>query len=206
MAYKANFIEVEPEKPCCYCGRKKLNKSEKFFKVFIGDRDFGMVVCEFCKGSYSTHIFEGSERTYATHLTFYLKRSLFELKDKLHGMITAELSSAIEDYEDGKYSASFRSIGLVAEWITDRLLVKKFGELPVKEKLSWDSKLGRLLDKSRKDDKVLEEALVYQLYSLKWFRNKADHPSKYNITAEDIKLGLISIIYLFHQIYSHNLF
>jgi hypothetical protein len=89
MAYKVNFIEVEPEKPCCYCGRKKLNKSEKFFKVFIGDRDFGMVVCEFCKGSYSTHIFEGSERTYATHLTFYVKRSLFELKEKLPEMMHA---------------------------------------------------------------------------------------------------------------------
>jgi hypothetical protein len=41
-----------------------------------------------------------------------------------------------------------------------------------------------------------EEAVVHQLFSLKWFRNKAGHPSAYDITSEDTRLGLISIAYL----------
>jgi hypothetical protein len=49
-----HFIEVTPEKPCKYCGRKKLRESEQFYKVFIKDKDTGWVVCEFCKGGFST--------------------------------------------------------------------------------------------------------------------------------------------------------
>lgn len=165
----------------------------------------GMVVCDLCRGGFLTRISEGSEKTYATHLIFYVKRSLFQLKEKLPYLVTEELNIAILNYEDGQYAASFRSIGFVAEWLTERLFVKKFGMLSEKEKLSWAVKLGRLLGQSRKEKKTPKEALLYELFSIKWFRNKADHPSEYKITGEDVRLGLISIIYLFRQVYAHDL-
>jgi len=202
MSGEFHFIEVESEKPCTHCGRKKLKESDKFYKVFIGDHDLGMVVCEFCKGGFLTHILGSPEKTYATHLTFYVKRSVSELKEKLPGQIIKDLNSAIQNYENGEYVASFRSIGYVAEWLTGRLFDKKIGKLPGREKLSWEGKLGRLLDQSRKDKKTPQEALIYELFSMKWFRNKADHPSEYKITGEDVRLGLISIVYLIHQIYA----
>jgi len=205
MSNKINFIEVKSEEPCSYCGRKRLSEREKFYKVFVGDKDFGMVICELCKGGFSTLYLEGKEKTYATHLIFYVKNSLLQLKEKLPDLITTELNSAIENYEDGKYSESFRNIGLVAEWLTKRLFVKKFGELEAEEKLSWESMLGKLLEMARKHKKTPEEALLYQLFSLKWFRNKAFHPSEYKITGEDVRLGLISIVYLFNQTYSYEL-
>jgi len=205
MANKIYFIEVEPDEPCWYCGRKKLNESEKFYKVFVGDNDIGMVICELCKGGFSTRYIEGSEKTYATHLTFYVKRSLFELKGKLPSTITAELNSAIENYESGEYSTSFRNIGLAAEWLTERLFIKKFGEELAKETSKWEDRLGRLLDQSRKNKKIPEETLVFQLFSLKWLRNRVDHPSEYKITGEDVRLGLVSIMYLLHRTNSYNL-
>ena len=205
MSGNVHFIEVESEEPCWYCRRRKLRESEKFYKVFFGDNDIGMVICELCRGGFATRYLEGSEKTYATHLTFYVKQSLFELKKKLPDTIIAELSSAIEHYENGEYIASFRSIGWVAEWLTERFFVKKFGESPIKEKLSWENRLGKLLGQSRKDEKTPQEALLHQLFSLKWFRNKADHPSEYKITAEDVRLGLTTILYLFHQASRYNL-
>jgi hypothetical protein len=205
MSDKVNFIEVESEEPCGYCGRKKLSESEKFYKVFVGDKDFGMVICELCKGGFLTRFLEGPEGTHATHLIFYVKRSLCGLEEKLPKEITRELNSAIENYEAGEYSASFRSIGFVAEWLTERLFTKRFGESPTEEKLSWENALGRLLEHSRKNKNKPEEALVHQLFSLKWFRNKAGHPSKYKITGEDVRLGLMSVVYLIHQTYLHNL-
>lgn len=202
MSGKVHFIEVESEEPCWWCKRRKLNKSEKFYKVFVGDNDFGMVVCELCKGGFLTHILGNPEKSYATHLIFYVKRSLFELKEKLPSQITKELNIAIQNYENGQHVAGFRSIGFVAEWLTGRLFDKKIGKLPGTEKLSWEGKLGRLLGQSRKDKKTPQEALIHELYSMKWFRNKADHPSEYKITGEDVRLGLISIVYLIRQIYA----
>lgn len=202
MSGEFHFIEVESEKPCWYCRRRKLNEDEKFYKVFVGDNDLGVVVCEFCKGGFLTRMMGSPEKTYATHLIFYVKRSVSELKEKLPGQIIKDLDIAIQNYENGEYVASFRSIGYVAEWLTGRLFDKKIGKLLGKEKLSWDGKLGRLLAQSRKDKKTPQEALIYELYSMKWFRNKADHPSEYKITGEDVRLGLISIVYLIHQIYA----
>lgn len=205
MSGKFNFIEVEPEESCTYCGRKKLEKSEKFYKVFIGDADTKRVVCEFCRGGFLIRIEEGSEKTYATHLTFYIKRTLLELREKLPETVRAELNSAMENYENGRHSTSFRNIGLVAEWLTERLFVKKFGKERAEETPRWEGRLGRLLDLSRRNKKIPEETLVFQLFSLKWLRNRVDHPSEYEITGEDVRLGLISIMYLLHQIYSYNL-
>lgn len=205
MSGRVNFIEVEPEEPCWYCGRRKLNERERFYRVFLGDNETRIVICEFCKGGFSTRLLEGPEKTHATHLIFYIRRSLSELETKLPKKMTTELNSAIENYEIGEYSASLRSIGFVAEWLTTKLFTRRFGELTTGEKLSWESTLGRLLETSRKDKKTPEEALIYQLFSLKWFRNKADHPSEYEITGEDVRLGLMSIVYLFHQTCSYNL-
>jgi hypothetical protein len=39
-------------------------------------------------------------------------------------------------------------------------------------------------------------AVIHQLFAIKLFRNNADHPSEYKITAEDARLGLASIAYL----------
>lgn len=205
MSGKVNFIEVKPEKPCRYCGRKKLNESEKFYKVFIGDTDTGIVVCELCKGGFNTFIVEGSEKTHATHLTFYIKRTLLEFREKLPETIRVDLDSAMENYENGRYSTSFRNIGLVAEWLTERLFIKKFGKQLAKETPRWENRLGKLLHQSKRNKKIPEETVIFQLFSLKWLRNRVDHPSEYKTTGEDVRLGLISIMYLFHQTYSYNL-
>jgi len=205
MSGKFNFIEVEPEEPCTYCGRKKLEESDKFYKVFVGDLDTGKVVCQFCKGGFYILIAEGREKTYVTHLTFYIKRTLLKLGERLPETIRADLDSAMENYENGRYSTSFRNIGLVAEWLTERLFIKKFGKELAKETLRWENRLGKLLRQSRRNKKIPEETLVFQLFSLKWLRNRVDHPSEYEITGEDVRLGLISIMYLLHQIYLYNL-
>lgn len=198
MSNKIHFIEVEPEKSCWRCGRGKLRETDKFYRVFFGDNATDIVICEFCKGGFSTLHSEGAEKTYATHLTFYVKRSLSELKEKLPERIAAELDTAIENYEIGRFRASFGSIGFVAEWLTNELFVKRFGEMQEK-RTSWENKLGMLLDWSRKNRKIPEEALVHLLFSLKWFRNMADHPSVYEISGEDVRLGLASIAYLLQQ-------
>ena len=205
MSDMFHFIEVMPEKPCKYCGRKKLRESEKFYKVFIGDKDIGWVVCEFCKGGFLTLTVEGLEKTHATHLAFYVKHSFLKLSENLPDTITAELNSAIENYEKGEYSTSFRNIGLVAEWLTERLFAKKFGEELTKGTTRWENRLGILLRESRKNEKIPEETLVYQLFSLKWLRNTVAHPSKYKITGEDVRSGLVSIMYLLQQTNLYNL-
>jgi hypothetical protein len=205
MSGKVNFIEVELEEACTYCGRKKLKESEKFYKVFVGDRDTGIVICELCRGGFYTRFIEGPEKTHATHLVFYIKRTLPEVRDKLPETIRAELHSAIENYEKGRYSTSFRNVCLVAEWLTERLFVKKFGKELAKETPRWENRLGKLLDQSRRNKRIPEETIIFQLFSLKWLRNRVDHPSEYKITGEDVRLGLISIMYILHQIYSYNL-
>ena len=205
MSDRIHFIEVVSEKPCTHCGRKKLKESEKFYKVFIGDEDSGILVCEFCKGGFLTLTVEGSEKTHATHLAFYVKNAFLKLSEVLPDTITAELNSAMENYEKGVYSTSLRNIGLVAEWLTERLFVKRFGEKLTKETPRWESRLGRLLKVSRENNKIPEETLVYQLFSLKWLRNTVAHPSEYRITGEDVRLGLVSIMYLLQQTNSYNL-
>jgi hypothetical protein len=204
MSTTVNFIETELKENCSYCGRRRLDESEKFYKVFWGDVETEWIVCEFCKGGFLTRCFEGSEKTHATHLLFYVKRSLLGLKEKLPEDIVKELDLAIENYENGAYSASLRSIGLVSEWLTKKLFVKTFGEELAKDP-KWENRLGMLLNKSKEDKRIPLEVLVYQLFSLKWFRNVADHVSEYKITAEDARIGLTSVIYLLHQVYSCNL-
>jgi hypothetical protein len=204
MSDKISFIEVEPEESCWRCGRNKLSETDKFYRVFVGDNELGIVICELCRGGFSARILEGGEKSYVTHLTFYVRRSLLELKEKLPKKIGAELDSAMDNYELGEWAASFRSIGLVAEWLTGRLFAGRIGGLP-EERFSWENKLGRLLDASRKNKEYPEEALLHQLFSLKWFRNVANHPSVYEITAEDVRLGLASIIYLLRQACMYSL-
>jgi hypothetical protein len=204
MSNGFSFIEVKSEEQCWYCGRRKLNQNEKSYRVYAGASDVGIVVCELCRVGFLTRFLEGSEKTYAAHLVFYVKRSLLEIGDRLPSAISVELNSAIENYENGKYVANFRSIGYVAEWLTTRLFTKKLG-VTQEEELSWEDKLGRLLAMSKKNKKIPEEALAYQLFSLKWFRNEATHPSEYKITGEEVRLGLVSIVYLLHQTFSYNL-
>jgi len=117
--------------------------------------------------------------------------------------IKDELNCAIKNYENGHYSSSARSIGFVAEWLTERLFARKFGA-DLKDS-KWEQKLGRLLDQARKSKTIPEVPIVFYLFSLKWLRNKVDHPSKYQITGEDVRMGLTSIIYLLHQTSSYNL-
>jgi len=205
MSGKVNFIEVEPEEPCAYCGRKKLKESEKFYRVFIGDVKIAFVVCEFCKGGFLTQLKEGSEKTYATHLAFYIKHTLLEIGERLPQTIRDDLDSAIENYDNGRYSTSFRNIGLVAEWLTDRLFIKKFGKELAEDTPKWENRLGRLLKQARSNKKIPEETLIFQLFSLKWLRNRVNHPSEYEITGEDVRFGLVSILYILHQIHLHNL-
>jgi len=205
MFEKITFIEVEPEEPCSHCGRVRLKEYEKFYKIFVGDNETEYVICELCKGGFLTFLTEGPKKTYATHLAFYVRNSFLELEEKLPDTIVAELNSAIESYENGEYQASFRSIGFVAEWLTKKVFFKKFGKPSTEGKLSWEDMLGKLLHSARKEKTTPEEALVHQLFSLKWFRNVAGHPSEYEISGEDVRLGLISIVYLAHQVYSYEL-
>jgi len=199
MLDNVRFVETESEEQCGYCLRKKLKESEKFYKVFVKDKEWGMTVCELCKGGFLAGKLEGQKKTYVTHLAFYVKSALFELREKLPENMNDELISAIEDYENGRYSSSFRSIGFVAEWMTKKLFGRKFGEQNVEEEPKWENMLGRLLERSR-NEKTKEEAMVHQLYFLKWFRNKAGHPSKHMITGEDVRIGLVSIAYLLRQL------
>lgn len=155
-----------------------------------------IVVCELCRGGFSVRMLEGAEKSYATHLKFYVRRSLLELRERLPNKIFEELVHALESYEVGEYSASFRCIGLVAEWLTNKLFAEKIEGPAEQNRFSWETKLGRLLDAAKKTKSAPEEAIVHQLFSLKWFRNKADHPSEYEITANDTRLGLASIAYL----------
>jgi hypothetical protein len=57
------------------------------------------------------------------------------LKERLPKYIFGELVSAMDSYEQGDFSLSFRSIGLVAEWLTDQLFTAKFGNSTQKEEL-----------------------------------------------------------------------
>lgn len=196
MASNINFIEIAPDEDCYYCGRRKINESEKFYRVLVGDSPLNVVVCELCKGGFSGRILEGATKSYATHFTFYIKHSLLEQKDKLTKEAFDELLFSIENYETGNYSACFRNIGLVAERLTNKLYAEKFEKLTAADKISWENKLGKLLDDARKTCDIPGEAAIYQLFCLKLFRNTADHPSEYKITAEDARLGLASITYL----------
>ncbi|NHJ33138.1 MAG: hypothetical protein FK732_09755 [Asgard group archaeon] len=203
MKYSPYFIEIEPEEPCSYCGRKKLKDEDKFFKVFLGETNTNIVVCECCKGGFLSRLFEGEEKTYSTHLLAYVKRALVELENYASEEIINELKSAVENYENGKFIESFRCIGFVAEWLTNKLFIKMHG--PTKTEHKWEHKLGILLDLSRKRKNTPEEAILHQIYSLKWFRNKSSHPTKYKINGEDVRMGFLSITYLLQKAYTEKL-
>jgi len=196
MTTNINFIEVESDDGCFYCGRRKLSEHDKFYRVLVGDNTTEIVVCELCKGGFSRRLLEAVEKSYAAHFTFYIRRSFLELKNKLPSELFSELECSLEDYEIGNYNASFRVIGLVAEILTTKLYEHKFGKPTENYRLPWENKLGQLLDTARKTKNTCEEAVIYQLFSLKWFRNSVDHPSEYKITAEDVRLGLSSLAYL----------
>jgi hypothetical protein len=205
LSDEISFIEVEPKEPCIYCGRKKLKKADKFYKVFSGDKDTNIVVCEFCKGGFSTSLLEGIEKSYVTHLNFYLKRSLLELEGTLPKELFDELDSAIKTYEVGDFSSSYRNIGLIAEWVTDKMFIRKYGASHEKGALRWEAKLGKLLADSKGNEKNPEEALLHQLSSLKWFRNIVSHPCVFEMSGEDVRLGLVSIIYALQQVWKYGL-
>ncbi|MGA2522520.1 MAG: hypothetical protein ABSF65_00035 [Candidatus Bathyarchaeia archaeon] len=196
MTGSINFIEITTEETCYYCGRRKINENDRFYRVLFGDNASAVVVCELCKGGFSGRILESPEKSYATHLIFYVRRSFLELKGKLSKDNLEELLCCLDNYESGNYSACFRGIGLVAEQLTNNLYVEEFGKLAMDETISWEVKLGKLQDAARKKKNRISEAVIYQLFSLKWFRNNADHPSRYQITAEDARIGLASIAYL----------
>jgi hypothetical protein len=196
MLDKITFVEIEPEGTCWRCGRGKISGEDKFFRVLVGDSPLSIVVCELCRSGFSVRMLEGAEKSYAAHLKFFVRRSLLELKERLPSKIFEELICALENYEVGEYKASFRCIGLVSEWLTNAIFAEKTGGIAEHDKFSWDAKLGKLLDLARRTKSAPEEVVVYQLFSLKWFRNKADHPSEYEITADDARLGLVAIAYL----------
>ena len=87
--------------------QKKLGETDRFYTVFVGDNNMGIVICELCKGGFSTRIVEGAEKSYVTHLTFYVRSSLLGLKEKLPKKIVDDLNSAIESYQSGEFSQSF---------------------------------------------------------------------------------------------------
>jgi hypothetical protein len=173
--------------------------------MLLVDNPSGVVVCEFCKVGFMIRQSEGIEKSYATHLIFYVKRSLLELETKLPDTVVAELNHAITSYENGEFPSSFRSIGIVAERLTQRLFVKKFGEELSSTVTKWEDRLGRLLDCARRSRDAPEETIVFQLFSLKWLRNQVDHPSSFQIKGEDVRLGLASMMYLLQTVYSYNL-
>jgi hypothetical protein len=196
MAGNISFIEIAPDEECYYCGRRKIAENERFYRVLVGGSPLDIVVCELCKGGFSGRILESAIKSYASHFTFYVKRSLLEQENKLSKETFDELICSIENYESGDYSACFRGIGLVAERITNKLYAEKFEELTAADKISWENKLIKLLDAARKTCDIPGEAAIYQLSCVKLFRNNADHASEYQITAEDARLGLASIAYL----------
>lgn len=205
LSGEISFIEVKPKEPCDYCGRRKLEEADKFYKVFSGDKDMNILVCELCKGGFLTSILEGKEKSYVTHLTFYLKRSLLELKETLPKEVFDELNSAIKTYELGEFSSSYRNIGLVAEWLADKMFIRKFSSPCGKDAPRWEDKLGKLLHYSKGNEENPEEALLHQLSSLKWFRNIASHPCMFEMTGEDVRLGLVLIIYILQQVWKYGL-
>jgi hypothetical protein len=196
MAGDINFIEIATDEACSYCGRRKLSDNDKFYRVLINDNPSQIIVCELCKGGFSIRIFESAEKSYAAHVAFYVRRSFLELRSSLAEKTFCELISCVDYYEAGDYVACFRAIGLIAEKLTDKIFSEKFGELGTNEKLSWENKLGKLLDTGKKTKNNPYEASIYQLFSLKWFRNTVNHPSEYKITADDARLGLVSIAFL----------
>jgi hypothetical protein len=208
LAYPISFIEVESKRRCnCnYCGRKKLSETDKFYEVYWESKAINIIVCELCKGGFSTSIHEGQEKSYATHLTFYLKHSYPDLKKKMPTKIFDELESAMKNYELGDFCSSYRNIGFIAEWLTNWMFIRKYGAIDEKNPLAWEAKLGRLLHDSKMNEENPEEPLLHQLSSLKWFRNMVSHPfSKFELTGEDIRLGLVSIVYVLQQAYKYSL-
>jgi hypothetical protein len=203
MAEDFHFIEIKAkDETCYYCGRRQVSDSDHFYRVLLGDNPLDIIVCEFCRAGFMITALEGKSKSFAAHFTFYIKRSIFELKESYSKDTTQEIECCLEDYEAGNYAACIRSIGLLAEHLTNKLFTEKFGKSIEYSKLSWDTKLGKLLDFTRKNQDAPEnneETAIYQLYSLKWFRNKADHPSEYKLTAEDARLALISLDYLIHS-------
>ena len=194
-----NFIEVDNIEFCSHCNRKKLKQTDKFYKLFIGVRDMGIEVCELCKTGYLTYRIEGFDKTYSTHLIFYAKTKLSLMKENLSQEIVTELNCAISSYEQGQYSTSFRSISFVAEILTERLYSKHISQNKEKKDIRWETRLGQLLSQAQKTEKIPLEPIIYQLFSLKWLRNKVSHPSRYVLTGEDVRFGLISILYALSQ-------
>ena len=110
-----------------------------------------------------------------------------------------------KNYELGEFSSSYRNIGLVAEWLTVKMFIKKYGASHEKDAPRWEDKLGKLLHYSKGNEENPEEALLHQLSSLKWFRNIASHPCVFEMTGEDVRLGLVSIIYTLQQVLKYGL-
>lgn len=193
------FLEIDAREVtrCDWCQRRKFKEDERFYKVFLGEAYF-LTVCEICRYGYDIAHTLGPERSYESHFVFFLKQKMRDFGNRLPNKIRVELSSALDNFLGGKYSASFRNIGFIAEWITKEIFVMEFGEDELKRVKKWEDRLGRLTSKAKEEEKTPKETLVHQLASLKWLRNKASHPSEYEIDAEDSMLGLVSIIYCLH--------
>ena len=196
MTSNIHFIEIDPEENCYYCGKAKLSENDKFYRVFVGEKALEIVVCELCKGGFTIRKIEDGKKSYATHFAFYVKRSFSELRNLIPNEIFEELQCCIDDFEAGNYKACLKVIGLVAEKLTNRLFTDKFRQSVENDKLTWETKLCKLLDAARKTRDNIEEAVIYQLFSLKLLMSNIDHFSEYNISAEDARLGLASITYL----------
>lgn len=199
MVGMLQFLEIDVKEgtQCDWCKRRKFKENEKFYKVFVGEKHL-LTVCEICKYGHAVAFRLGPGRSYESHFVFFLKQKMHEFGDRLPNKIKAELSSALENFLEGKYSENLRNIGFIAEWITKKIFVMEFGEGELKKVKKWEDRLGRLTSKAREEEKTPEETLVHQLASLKWLRNKASHPSEYEIDVEDSMLGLVSIIYCLH--------
>jgi len=150
MPGNINFIETTTEELCNYCGRRKISENDKYYRVLIGENPSEIIVCELCKGGFSHRFLESGSKSYAAHLLFYVSRSFSEAKNRVGDETFGEMACALEDYEIGNYSACFRSIGLVAEQITNRLYAEKIDKSAEANKIRWEEKLGKLLDSTRK--------------------------------------------------------
>lgn len=192
-------IKVNLGTQCGWCQRRKFRQNEKFYGVFLGESRL-LTVCEICRDGYDIALRLGPERSYESHFAFFLKQKIYGVRDLLPDELKAELDHALENFLGGKYSESLRNIGFIAEWLTKKIFVMRFGESDI----SWDNMLGRLRSKAEKEEKTPEEVLTHQLFSLKWLRNKASHPSEYKIGVEDVMLGLVSTIYCLQYIKSYS--
>src|SRR5271157_4560760 len=167
---------------CAYC-KREIKESEKFYRVIFVDKEL-MSICELCKGGFLAYMREGIEKTYTTHFSYFAKKELQNTIgiEKLPEHIKNQLFEAIEDYDKGKVLESLRSLGNVAEWLTNRIYENYFEE--EQQNKNWHNRLTELSN----NPKIIAEDFptkicIHLLWSLKDLRNLVSHPDSDYIEA-----------------------